>query len=69
MFKFVTIGRVVSLLVTLLSTIPLFIHYLMHTAPKNQMIVHIHVWVGCLFFIFALVSMIMQKKQRAKQKA
>lgn len=67
MLKLLTIGRMVSFFITLLSTIPLFVHYLMNTAPKHQMVVHIHVWFGCVFFIFAVVSMIMQKKNNAKK--
>lgn len=68
MIKIITIGRMVSFFITLISTIPLLIHYLMHTEPKHQMIVHIHVWFGCAFFIFAIASMIAQKKNKKSGK-
>jgi len=40
----------------------------MHTEPKHLMIVHIHVWFGCAFFIFAIASMIAQKKNKKNGK-
>lgn len=67
MLKLLTTGRMASFFIMLLSTIPLFIHYLMHTTPRNQMVVHIHVWFGCAFFIFAIASMIVQKKTGNKR--
>jgi len=61
MHNLLTIGRTASFLITLLSTLPLFANYLMHTEPKHQMVVHIHVWFGCMFFVFAIISMVVQK--------
>ncbi len=60
--KIIDIGRILAFLVTLVTTIPLFINYILGTSPKNQLIVHLHVWFGLLFFIFAIISMILQKR-------
>lgn len=65
--KIINIGRIATFIITLLSTVPLSINYLVGTAPKNQIIVHIHVWFGLGFFIFAIISMIMQRQMRKKQ--
>lgn len=65
MKKTVKIIRMVSFVATLLSTIPLFINYLKDTEPKNEFIVHAHVWFGLIFFVFAIISMIMEKKLKS----
>jgi hypothetical protein len=65
--KFIQIGRIGTFIITLLSTIPLFITYLMGKEPVNQVIVHIHVWVGLAFFVFALISMIVQGQRKKQQ--
>ncbi|MBN2396072.1 MAG: hypothetical protein JXC36_06390 [Candidatus Atribacteria bacterium] len=65
--KIINIGRIVTFIITLLSTIPLFINYLIGTAPKNQIIVHIHVWFGLGFFVFAIISMVLQRQIKKKQ--
>lgn len=65
MKKFIKIGRIVTFIATLLTTIPLFINYILDVSPKNQLIVHLHVWFGSLFFIFAIISMILQKKSKS----
>jgi len=54
--------RVVSFILTLLSSIPLFINYLSKSVPQNRIIVDIHVWAGLFFIIFAATSMINKKK-------
>jgi hypothetical protein len=63
MKKFVEKGRIISFIVTLLTTIPLLFNYLKNTEPKNELIVHLHVWFGLLFFTFAITSMILNKKK------
>ena len=63
--KIVTILRMTTFIATLLTTIPLFVNYLIGSQPKNQLIVHLHVWFGLGFLIFAIISMIIQKKNKA----
>jgi hypothetical protein len=65
MKKFIEKARIVSFVITLLTTIPLFFNYLKDIEPKNELIVHLHVWFGLFFFIFAITSMILNKKQKA----
>lgn len=66
--KFISISRMVTFIVTLLTTIPLFINYLMGSEPTHALIVHLHVWFGLAFFVFAILSMRMQKRTMNKQK-
>lgn len=66
MKKIINIGRIITFIATLLTTIPLFINYILGISPKNQLIVHLHVWFGLLFLIFAIISMVMQKKKSRK---
>jgi F0F1-type ATP synthase assembly protein I len=54
--------RMVTFIVTLGTTIPLFVNYLAGTAPKHAMITHLHVWFGLAFFIIAIISMLLMKK-------
>lgn len=66
MKKIINIGRIITFIATLLTTIPLFINYILGISSKNQLIVHLHVWFGLLFLIFAIISMVMQKKMSRK---
>ncbi|MDX9780974.1 MAG: hypothetical protein WC372_05305 [Candidatus Neomarinimicrobiota bacterium] len=54
----------VTFIATLLTTIPLFINYIRDVAPKHPLITHLHVWFGLAFFIVAIISMILTKKNR-----
>jgi hypothetical protein len=65
--KVLNILRTVSFIATLLTTIPLFINYLMGNPPEHQMIVHLHVWFGLAFFVFGITSMISMKKKKNKE--
>ncbi|MBN1997050.1 hypothetical protein JW935_05820 [candidate division KSB1 bacterium] len=67
MLKVIIAGRMVSFIVTLLSTIPLFVHYVMGTHPKKEIITHLHVWFGLAFIIFAVMSMVMKKRKQHAQ--
>ncbi|MDD3095832.1 MAG: hypothetical protein WDA41_03230 [Candidatus Neomarinimicrobiota bacterium] len=62
--KFLNILRMVTFIATLLTTIPLFINYIRDVAPKHPLITHLHVWFGLAFFIVAIISMILTKKNR-----
>ena len=65
--KILNILRTVSFVATLLTTIPLFINYLVGNSPAHQMIVHLHVWFGLAFFVFGITSMILMKKKKNKE--
>jgi hypothetical protein len=56
-----TIARMITFIVTLLTTIPLFIKYVSDQPPQNMLITHLHVWFGLAFFVLAIISMIKQK--------
>lgn len=60
--KIVSSVRMLAFIATLLTTIPLFITYLLGSEPTHQLIVHLHVWFGLVFFITAIMNMIMKKK-------
>jgi hypothetical protein len=60
--KIINVIRTISFVATLLTTIPLFINYLAGNSPAHQLIIHLHVWFGLTFFIFASTSMILMKK-------
>jgi len=60
--KPITIIRMITFIATLLTTIPLFINYIMGSEPTHQLIVHLHVWFGLIFFITAIISMIIKRK-------
>ena len=61
MKKILSMVRMLSFIVTLLTTIPLFIVYLKGVEPAHELIVHLHVWFGLAFFIAALSGMIIQQ--------
>ena len=67
--KLLGIARTATFSITFLTTIPLFIKYLQGIASGKFIMIHIHVWVGLLFYIFAITSMIIQRKQRKKMKS
>ena len=61
--KIINTLRTIAFIVTLMTSIPLFINYLMDNPPAHQLIVHLHVWFGLAFFVFGITSMIMMKKK------
>jgi len=62
--KIVSSVRMLTFIVTLLTTIPLFITYLLGSEPTQQLIVHLHVWFGLVFFITAIINMVIKRKER-----
>jgi hypothetical protein len=66
LLKILNVLRIVTFLATLLTTIPLFINYLKGVEPPYPLVTHLHVWFGLAFFIFAIISMILNKKQESK---
>lgn len=66
MRKIIKKARMISLALTLLTTIPLFINYLRGTEVSNSTIIDLHVWFGLSFFILAIASMIMNHRKHNK---
>jgi hypothetical protein len=64
--KLLSIARTSTFIITFLTTIPLFIKYLGGIASGKFFMIHIHVWIGLLFYIFAITSMVLQRKQKKK---
>jgi hypothetical protein len=56
--------RIITFVITLLTTIPLFVNYLRNIEPTNELIIHLHVWFGTLFFVSAVINMIINKQNR-----
>ncbi len=53
----------ISFIILLFTSIPLFVNYILGQEPSKQLIVHLHVWVGLLFLILAIISMKLQKNK------
>lgn len=56
--------RITSFILTLLTTIPLFINYLRNIEPTNELIIHLHVWFGIIFFVCGITSMVLNKQNK-----
>lgn len=56
--------RITTFILTLLTTIPLFINYLRNTEPTNELITHLHVWFGIIFFVSGIISMVLNKRNK-----
>ncbi len=54
--------RMFAFILTVGTTIPLFIKYLTGQESSNVLILDLHVWFGLAFIILAIVSMIKEKK-------
>jgi hypothetical protein len=64
MNKFFNKARMFAFIITVLSTIPLFIKYLTNAELENQLILHLHVWFGLIFIILAMLAMFLDKKPK-----
>ncbi len=62
--KLITMGRMITFAITVLTAIPLFINYLRGIEPTFELVVHLHNWFGLVFIVFAIISMSMQKKMK-----
>ena len=62
--KIISSLRMITFIVTLITTIPLFVNYIIGSEPTQELIVHLHVWFGLVFFITAIISMIQKRKER-----
>ena len=62
--KLINVLRIIGFTGTILTSLPLFVHYLTKTVPDHRIIVHLHVWLGFLFIMFAVTSMIMNRRAK-----
>ena len=53
---------VLSFIMIVLTTIPLFVSYLKGTEPKLSIFVHLHVWFGVMLVVVVIIRMIMNRK-------
>ncbi|MDD2196488.1 MAG: hypothetical protein PHE03_11250 [Bacteroidales bacterium] len=60
--KIISVVRMIGFIGTILTSIPLFYFYISTQTPKNFLLVHLHVWLGVLFIVFAVTNMIMNKR-------
>ncbi len=63
MRKIINKTRMIAFIVTILSTIPLFLSYLTDSQPKNELVTHLHVWFGLIFIVMSVVSMLLEKNK------
>ena len=62
--KVISVLRMVGFIGTILTSIPLFIFYITNQEPHSFLLVHMHVWLGVMFIIFAVTNMIMIKRSK-----
>lgn len=62
--KLINVLIIIGFTGTILTSLPLFVHYLTRTTPDHRLIVHLHVWFGLLFILFAVTSMILNKRAK-----
>ncbi len=65
--KVLNVLRMVTFIVTLLTSVPLFVNHIKDIDPKYALVTELHVWFGLAFFIVAIISMILNKKREARQ--
>jgi hypothetical protein len=61
--KIISVLKMIGFIGTILTSIPLFILYVSGIEPSHSLMIHLHVWFGLLFIIFAVTNMIMNKRQ------
>lgn len=61
--KIISVLKMIGFIGTILTSIPLFILYVSGIKPSHSLMIHLHVWFGLLFIIFAVTNMIMNKRQ------
>ena len=47
--------------ITVLTSAPLFVNYLLGSEPANRLIVDLHVWIGAFYILIASIRMIKNK--------
>lgn len=63
MKKIINKTRMVAFMVTIVTSIPLFLSYLTYSQPKNELVTHLHVWFGLIFIVISVVKMLSEKNQ------
>ena len=53
---------ILSFIMVVLTTIPLFVNYLKGTEPKFPIFVHLHVWFGAVLVVVVIIRMVMNRK-------
>lgn len=59
--KIIKIITILSFIIVILTSIPLFIKYLLGSSINSGLIVDLHVWMGIIFIIGVLIRMIFFK--------
>jgi len=62
MKRALNILRIVSFAITVLTSVPLIVHYITNQEPQHEFVTRLHVLFGVIFIITAIPSMIMQRK-------
>lgn len=63
--KSIKILCILSFVVVVITSIPLFVTYLKEVSPKYPLVADLHVWAGA-FFIFFVILRIVRAKLRKK---
>jgi len=66
MIKILAIARIISFIITVLTSIPLIVHYIQDTTPTRELVVDLHVIFGTIFILTAIPGMIINKIQEKK---
>jgi hypothetical protein len=61
--KIISAIKMIGFIGTILTSVPLFILYIFSIEPSHKFMMHIHVWFGLLFIVFAITNMAMNKRQ------
>jgi len=61
--KIIKIITFLSFIIVILTSIPLFIKYILGNSAGSRLIVDLHVWFGIIFIISALIRMIFFKSK------
>ena len=56
--KIIGIVCVALFAITALTSVPLFLNYLIGSEPANRLIIDLHVWIGALYILIASIRMI-----------
>ncbi len=61
MIKLLTTTRIISFIIMVFTSIPLFVHYIKATTPARELIMDLHVIFGAIFILTAIPSMVISK--------
>ncbi len=60
--KYISMGRMITFIVTVLTSIPLFVSHIKGVNPQFPIFTDLHTWFGLAFVILAVISMSIQRK-------